>query len=54
VRQFTYAVKLTAGKRDGGYVVICRDSPEVITQGERVKDALAEAADALRGDCCAN
>jgi antitoxin HicB len=47
MRQFTYAVKLTADKRDGGYVVSCRDLPEVITQGESVEDALAEAADAL-------
>jgi antitoxin HicB len=47
MRQFTYAVKLTTDKRDGGYVVTCRDLPEVITQGESVKDALAEAADAL-------
>jgi antitoxin HicB len=47
MRQFTYAVRLTADKRDRGYVVTCRDLPEVITQGESVKDALAEAADAL-------
>jgi antitoxin HicB len=47
MRQFTYAVKLAADKRDGGYVVTCRDLPEVITQGEGVKDALAGAADAL-------
>jgi antitoxin HicB len=47
MRQFTYAVKLTPDKRDGGYVVTCRDFPEAITQGERVEDALAEAADAL-------
>ena len=47
MRQFTYAVKLTPEKRDGGYVVTCRDLPEVITQGESVGDALREAADAL-------
>ncbi len=46
-RQFTYAVKLTAEKGTGGYVVTCRDLPEAITQGETVDDALAEAADAL-------
>ncbi|MHB1871783.1 MAG: type II toxin-antitoxin system HicB family antitoxin [Steroidobacteraceae bacterium] len=46
-RQFTYAVKLTAEKEAGGYVVTCRDLPEAITQGETVDDALAEAADAL-------
>lgn len=47
MRQFTYAVKLTPDKRDGGYVVTCRDLPEAITQGESVQDALSEAADAL-------
>lgn len=47
MRQFTYAVKLTPDKRDGGYVVTCRDMPEIITQGDTVEDAVAEAADAL-------
>jgi antitoxin HicB len=47
MRQFTYAVKLTPDKRDGGYVVTCRDLPEVITQGETFEEAVAEAADAL-------
>jgi antitoxin HicB len=47
MRQFTYAVKLARDKRDGGYVVTCRDLPEAITQGESVEDALAEAVDAL-------
>lgn len=47
MRQFKYAVKLTADKNDGGYVVTCRDLPEVITQGETIEDAAAEAADAL-------
>lgn len=47
MRQFTYAVKLTPDKHDGGYVVTCRDLPEVVTQGETVEDALSEAADAL-------
>ncbi len=47
MRQFTYAVKLTPEKKDGGFVVTCRDLPEAITQGESVKDALAEAADCL-------
>lgn len=47
MRQFTYAVKLTPDKGEGGYVVTCRDLPEAITQGETVEEALAEAADAL-------
>lgn len=47
MRQFTYAVKLTPDKRDGGYVLTCRDLPEVITQGDTVAEAVTEAADAL-------
>jgi len=47
MRQFTYAVKLTPDRRDGGYVVTCRDLPEVITQGDTVAEAVTEAADAL-------
>jgi len=47
MRQFAYAVRLSPDKRDGGYVVTCRDLPEAITQGESLKDALVEAADAL-------
>jgi hypothetical protein len=27
---FTYPVKLTRDRKDGGYVVSCRDIPEVI------------------------
>jgi len=47
MRQFAYAVKLIPDKRDGGYVVTCRDFPEAITQGETIDEAMAEAADAL-------
>jgi antitoxin HicB len=47
MRQFTYAMKLTPDKDDGGYVVTCRDLPEAITQGETVEKALSEAADCL-------
>lgn len=47
MRQFAYAMKLTPDKKDGGYVVTCRDIPEAITQGETVEDALTEAADCL-------
>ena len=43
---FDYAVLLTPDK-DGGYVVTCRDLPEVITQGETLKEALSEAKDAM-------
>lgn len=47
MRLFTYAVKLTPNKGDGGYVVTFRDLPEAITQGDSIDDALAEAADCL-------
>jgi antitoxin HicB len=47
MRQFTHAVKLTPDRKDGGYVVTCRDLPEAITQGQTIDDALTEAADAL-------
>jgi len=46
--RFTYAVKLTRDRKDGGYVVSCRDIPEAITQGESVEDALSEAEGALQ------
>ena len=46
--RFTYAVKLTRDRKDGGYVVSCRDIPEAITQGESVADALSEAEGALQ------
>jgi len=46
--RFTYAVKLTRDRKDGGYVVSCRDIPEAITQGESIEDALSEAEGALQ------
>ena len=46
MKRFEYAVKLTPDKA-GGFVVTCRDLPEVVTQGESVEDALAEAGDAM-------
>lgn len=46
--RFTYPVKLTPDRKDGGYVVSCRDIPEAITQGETVAEALAEAEGALQ------
>ena len=47
MRLFTYAVKLTPDKDEGGYVVTFRDLPEAITQADSVDEALAEAADCL-------
>lgn len=45
--RFTYPATLTPDKRDGGYVVTFRDLPEAITQGDAIKECLAEAADCL-------
>ncbi len=46
MERFDYAILLTTAA-EGGYVVTCRDLPELITQGESVAEALAEAADAM-------
>jgi antitoxin HicB len=45
---FTYPVILTPDKSAGGYVVTCRDVPEVVTQGESLAHALDEASGALQ------
>ena len=44
--QFQYAVKL-APSDEGGYIVTCRDLPQLVTQGDNESHALAEAADAM-------
>lgn len=44
--RFRYSVLLTAAE-EGGYVVTCRDLPQLITQGEDEQDALDQAADAM-------
>jgi antitoxin HicB len=41
-----YAVRLEPAK-EGGYVVTCRDLPEVVTQGDDIEEALAQASDAM-------
>jgi antitoxin HicB len=46
MNRFQYAVLLTPAE-EGGYVVTCRDLPELVTQGETVDDALVQAADAM-------
>ena len=46
--QFTYPVKLTRDRKEGGYVVSCRDIPEAITQGNTIEEALREAEGALQ------
>jgi antitoxin HicB len=47
MQRFTFPVVLTPDKKDGGFVVTCRDVPEVVTQGESIEDAISEAAGAL-------
>lgn len=44
---FKYPVTLTRDKKDGGFVVIFKDIPEAITQGDTVAQALAAAKEAL-------
>jgi antitoxin HicB len=47
MQRFTFPVVFTPDKKDGGFVVTCRDVPEVVTQGESIEDAISEAAGAL-------
>ena len=47
MQRFTFPVVLTPDKKEGGFVVTCRDVPEVVTQGESIEDAISEAAGAL-------
>jgi antitoxin HicB len=46
MERFEYAVKLTPDE-EGGFVVTCRDLPQLVTQGENEANALSEAADAM-------
>ncbi len=46
MERFEYAVKL-APADEGGFVVTCRDLPQLVTQGDDRVHALAEAADAM-------
>lgn len=46
MERFEYAVHLEAAQ-EGGFVVTCRDLPALVTQGEDLADALAQAADAM-------
>lgn len=43
---FTYPCRF-ARAAEGGFVVTCRDVPEVVTQGDSLDEAMLEAADAL-------
>ncbi len=46
MERFEYAVLLKPAQ-EGGFVVTCRDLPQLITQGEDIDDALSEATDAI-------
>ena len=47
MQNFIYPALFTPDEDEGGFVVTFRDSPEAITQGETVDEALTEAADCL-------
>lgn len=44
--RFQYAIVLEPAE-EGGFIVSCRDLPQLVTQGEDLETALAEAADAM-------
>lgn len=46
MKLFEFAVHLEPDP-GGGFVVTCRDLPELITQGDDLEHALSEATDAL-------
>ena len=46
MERFQYAVGMTP-VAEGGFVVSCRDLPQLVTQGEDLDHALTEAADAM-------
>lgn len=46
MERFEYAVLLDAAE-EGGFVVTCRDLPELVTQGDDREHALSEATDAM-------
>jgi antitoxin HicB len=46
MKTLAYAVRLKPAK-EGGYVVTCRDLPEVVTQGDDFDEALVQARDAM-------
>jgi len=46
MNRFQYPVLLTPAE-EGGYVVTCRDLPQLITQGDTEQDALEQATDAM-------
>ena len=48
MERFEYAISLKAeSANENGFVVTCRDLPQLITQGENQADALEQAKDAM-------
>lgn len=48
MHEFVYPARFAPDKKDGGYVVMFRDIPEAITQGETTQECLEEATGALQ------
>ena len=46
MERFEHAVKMTPSD-EGGFVVSCRDLPQLVTQGDDLAHALTEASDAM-------
>jgi antitoxin HicB len=46
MKRFQYPVLLIPAE-EGGYVVTCRNLPQLVTQGDNEQDALAQAVDAM-------
>ncbi len=46
MNRFQYPVLLTPAE-EGGYVVTCRDLPQLVTQGDTEQEALEQAGDAM-------
>ena len=51
MNRFQYPVLLTPAD-EGGYVVTCRDLPQLVTQGETVQDSPEQASDAMDEVVC--
>lgn len=47
MQRFTYPIRLISDQDSGGFVVVFRDLPEAITQGDTLEECLQEAADCL-------
>lgn len=46
MERFEYAVRFKRAK-EGGYVVTCRDLPQLVTQGDSLTDSIAASGDAM-------